>query len=130
MSTNPAVAVRNLQEAVESKAQKKREKRARQSQQRVAVSLRKCAVVGSSDSDGYIPIELEDARSNVSKTQDDEIKGLERKLAHLPHVIIHPRQRTPSRVLSRCSSLSPMMSSSSLPPSFHARKVWLIRPCQ
>eukprot|EP00971_Amphidinium_carterae_P150382 2981626-Amphidinium_carterae.1 len=83
MSSNPAVSVMNSQESAEQKAQKKRDKRARQNQQRIAASMRNCALVGSSDSDGYIPIELEDAKPNSSKTQDDEIKGLERKLAHL-----------------------------------------------
>eukprot|EP00971_Amphidinium_carterae_P349623 6491113-Amphidinium_carterae.1 len=130
MSSNPAVGVVNLQEIAEQKAQKKREKRARQNQQRIAVSIRKCALVGSSDSDGYIPVELEDAKPNASKTQNNEIKGLERKLAHLQATRKNKTSSsTPSRVLPRCSSPS-LMRSFGLPPSFHTRKVWWIRPCQ
>eukprot|EP00971_Amphidinium_carterae_P171211 3393682-Amphidinium_carterae.1 len=73
MSRNPSVAVMNQQEmaAAALKAQKAREKRARQAEKR------------SSDSDGYIPVEIEDTLSVSSKSRDDEIKGLEKKLALL-----------------------------------------------
>eukprot|EP00971_Amphidinium_carterae_P089166 1764637-Amphidinium_carterae.2 len=67
----------------EYKAQKGGEKRARQAARRAAVSINKVAVMGSSDSDGFIQVEIEDSLSSSSKSRDDEIKGLEKKLALL-----------------------------------------------
>eukprot|EP00971_Amphidinium_carterae_P014066 277080-Amphidinium_carterae.1 len=52
----------------EYKAQKGREKRARQALRRSAVSINKVAVMGSSDSDGFIQVEIEDNLSTSSKS--------------------------------------------------------------
>eukprot|EP00971_Amphidinium_carterae_P289353 5744962-Amphidinium_carterae.1 len=39
--------------------------------------------MGSSDSDGFIPIELEEVKSLADKASDDEISRLEKKLARI-----------------------------------------------
>eukprot|EP00971_Amphidinium_carterae_P215524 4277865-Amphidinium_carterae.1 len=83
MHSNPSVPVVNYREMAEIKAQKGREKRARQAARRAAVSMNKVAVMGSSDSDGFIQIDIEDNLSTSSKSRDEEIKGLEKKLALL-----------------------------------------------
>eukprot|EP00971_Amphidinium_carterae_P156886 3110131-Amphidinium_carterae.1 len=41
------------------------------------------AVMGSSDSDGFIPVSIEDDDHAGSKSHDNEIKVLERKLAFM-----------------------------------------------
>eukprot|EP00971_Amphidinium_carterae_P006972 138129-Amphidinium_carterae.1 len=47
------------------------------------VSLSRAAVIGSSDSDGFIHVSIEDTPPVSSKKQDKEIVALERKLASL-----------------------------------------------
>eukprot|EP00971_Amphidinium_carterae_P322230 6404702-Amphidinium_carterae.1 len=73
------------QEAAD-KAQKKREKRMRQLVKKnaaAAASLSKMACIGSSDSDGFVHVDMEDARSLADKARDDEIRRIETNLARL-----------------------------------------------
>eukprot|EP00971_Amphidinium_carterae_P324432 6447535-Amphidinium_carterae.1 len=71
MSSSSDVRIKTAEEVAEEKAQRKKEKRQRQNQMKVAVSLTKCASMGSSDSDGFIPIELKDVKSLADKCCQD-----------------------------------------------------------
>eukprot|EP00971_Amphidinium_carterae_P203722 4042994-Amphidinium_carterae.1 len=100
---------------------------------KVAVSLTKCATMGSSDSDGYIPIELEDVKSLADKASDDEISRLEKKLARIKTArtnktasstdsdqsVAKMRRSVSDEELRQFAAQLP-----SSPPNFHARKVW------
>eukprot|EP00971_Amphidinium_carterae_P239405 4752731-Amphidinium_carterae.1 len=66
-SSDSNVRMKTAEQVAAEKSQRKKEKRQRQHQQKVAVSLTKIASMGSSDSDGYIPIELEDVKSLADK---------------------------------------------------------------
>eukprot|EP00971_Amphidinium_carterae_P268237 5321822-Amphidinium_carterae.1 len=90
MSSNPDVRVKTAEEIAEEKAQKKQEKRQRQNQQRIAVSLHQCATMGSSDSDGFVPVEMEDARTMAYKANDKEIRRLEKNLVRLKNARLNP----------------------------------------
>eukprot|EP00971_Amphidinium_carterae_P227759 4517550-Amphidinium_carterae.1 len=68
--------------------------------------------MGSSDSDGFVPVEMEEVRSLANKANDHEIRRLEKNLARLKTARRKlPRTRTlrlriQTRVSSRCASLS------------------------
>eukprot|EP00971_Amphidinium_carterae_P283207 5622616-Amphidinium_carterae.1 len=82
-SSDSNIRMKTAEQVAAEKAQRKKEKRQRQHQQKVAVSLTKIASMGSSDSDGFIPIEVEDVRSLADKASDDEIRRIEKNLARL-----------------------------------------------
>eukprot|EP00971_Amphidinium_carterae_P021860 431511-Amphidinium_carterae.1 len=66
-SSDSNVRAKNAEQMAAEKAQRKREKRQRQNQQKAAASLSKMASMGSSDSNGYIQIEMEDVKSLADK---------------------------------------------------------------
>eukprot|EP00971_Amphidinium_carterae_P086622 1714265-Amphidinium_carterae.1 len=82
-SSESNVRMKTAEQVAAEKAQRKKEKRQRQAQQRAAVSLAKIASMGSSDSDGFIQVEMEDVKSLADKASDDEIRRIEKNLARL-----------------------------------------------
>eukprot|EP00971_Amphidinium_carterae_P053223 1048320-Amphidinium_carterae.1 len=73
MLSSSDACIKTAEEAAEQKAQQKKEKRLRQNRMKVAVLLSKCASMGSSNSDGFIPIELKDVKFLADKASDDKI---------------------------------------------------------
>eukprot|EP00971_Amphidinium_carterae_P167775 3324223-Amphidinium_carterae.1 len=77
-SSDSNVRMKTAEQLAAEKAQRKTEKRQRQHQKKAAASLSKITSMGSSDSDGYIHIELKDAKSLADKASDDEILRMEK----------------------------------------------------
>eukprot|EP00971_Amphidinium_carterae_P294842 5854580-Amphidinium_carterae.1 len=68
------------------RSQRKKDKRQRQADLKKATAAAASAsrmVLGSSDSDGFIQVEMEDVKSLAEKASDDEIRRLERNLERL-----------------------------------------------
>eukprot|EP00971_Amphidinium_carterae_P070864 1401610-Amphidinium_carterae.1 len=66
------------------KVEREREKRARQAEKKkaaAAASIFKMACIGSSDSDGFVCVDIKDVKSFADKASDDEIQRIEQNLA-------------------------------------------------
>eukprot|EP00971_Amphidinium_carterae_P021219 418893-Amphidinium_carterae.1 len=84
-SSGSNMRVKTGEQIAAERSQRKKDKRQRQAEQRkaAAASLAKMAYVGSSDSDGFIQVEMGDVKSFADKASDDEIRRIERNLERL-----------------------------------------------